>query len=51
MAKTRKKLTDEEKKIRRREQKKLTMRKLREKLKQNPVALEKKTKKGQGILL
>lgn len=45
MAKTRKKLTDEEKKIRRREQKKLTMRKLREKLKQNPVALEKKRKK------
>lgn len=45
MAKTRKKLTDEEKKNRRRENKKLTMRKLREKLKQNPVALEQKRKK------
>ncbi|KAL0869426.1 hypothetical protein ABMA27_007661 [Loxostege sticticalis] len=45
MAKTRKKLTEDERKIRRREQKKIVMRRLREKIKRNPVALAEKRKK------
>lgn len=46
MAKTRKKLTEDEKKAKRREQKKLTMRKLREKMKNNPTALDEERRKA-----